>query len=237
MKESLYLVINLVSISIPFIFSFHPKLRFYEKWKGFFTGTLLIGSIFIVWDIIFTKLGIWGFNSAYLSGINLINLPIEEWLFFLCIPYASIFTHYCLIKFEKFQLNLRVTNVISILVSGLCFVIAVVFPGRMYTFVTSLFTLATVLIGWLYFRPVLQRFYLSYAIILVPFFIVNGLLTGSFIKDEVVWYNNNENLGLRLYTIPVEDVFYGFSLLLGIVLICELFYRIYKSKKVEMSLL
>ncbi len=234
---SLYLIINLISISIPFIFSFHPKLRFYEKWKGFFIGTLFIGGIFIVWDVIFTKLGIWGFNPAYLSGISLINLPIEEWLFFLCIPYASIFTHYSLIKLEKFQLNLRVTNVISILVSGLCFVIAVVFPDRMYTFVTSILTIAMVLFGWLYFKPVLQRFYLSYVVVLVPFFIVNGILTGSFIKDEVVWYNNNENLGLRFFTIPVEDVFYGFSLLLGIVLVCELFYRIYKNKKVEMSLL
>jgi lycopene cyclase domain-containing protein len=233
---SLYLIINLAAISIPFIFTFHPKLRFYEKWKGFFIGTLLIGGIFIVWDVIFTKLGIWGFNPVYLSGIDLINLPIEEWLFFLCIPYASIFTHYSLIKLKKFQLSHRVTNVISILVSGLCFVIAVVYPDRMYTFVTSIYTIATVLLGWLYFRPVLQRFYLSYAVVLVPFFIVNGVLTGSFIKDEVVWYNNSENLGVRLFTIPVEDAFYGFSLLLGIVLVCELFYKLVQNRKIEVSL-
>ena len=49
--------------------------------------------------------------------------------------------------------------------------------------------------------------------ILIPFFIVNGLLTGSFIIDEIVWYNNNHNLGLRIGTIPIEDIFYGFSLL------------------------
>ncbi|MDO7698288.1 MAG: lycopene cyclase domain-containing protein [Schleiferiaceae bacterium] len=49
---------------------------------------------------------------------------------------------------------------------------------------------------------------------LIPFFITNGVLTGSFIADEVVWYNDAENLGIRLFTIPIEDVSYAFSLLL-----------------------
>ena len=49
--------------------------------------------------------------------------------------------------------------------------------------------------------------------ILIPFLIVNGILTGSFIKDEVVWYDDLENLGLRIFTIPIEDAFYGMLLL------------------------
>jgi lycopene cyclase domain-containing protein len=49
---------------------------------------------------------------------------------------------------------------------------------------------------------------------LIPFFIVNGVLTGSFITDQVVWYNNDENLSIRLFTIPIEDVIYAFTLIL-----------------------
>ncbi len=53
-------------------------------------------------------------------------------------------------------------------------------------------------------------FLISYAIILIPFLIVNGFLTAI----PVVIYNDAENLGIRLYTIPVEDIFYGMLLVM-----------------------
>ena len=53
-------------------------------------------------------------------------------------------------------------------------------------------------------------FLFSYLIILVPFLLINGLLTAI----PVVLYNDNENLGVRLYTIPVEDIFYGMLLIM-----------------------
>lgn len=59
------------------------------------------------------------------------------------------------------------------------------------------------------------------------FFIVNGILTGSWIDEPVVWYNDSENLGIRIGTIPFEDAFYGFLL---IALVIDL-YRYLQNKK------
>ena len=58
-------------------------------------------------------------------------------------------------------------------------------------------------------------------VILIPFFIVNGILTGSFIETPIVSYNDLENLGIRLFTIPVEDIGYAFSMLFGNLMIFE----------------
>ena len=58
---------------------------------------------------------------------------------------------------------------------------------------------------------------------LIPFFIVNGILTGTGIENEVVWYNNSENLNFRLGTIPIEDSIYAFSMILMNLVLVEFF--------------
>ena len=52
-------------------------------------------------------------------------------------------------------------------------------------------------------------------------FVVNGVLTGSGIEDQVVWYDNTENLGFRLGTVPIEDSMYALSMLLTVFVVME----------------
>lgn len=59
----------------------------------------------------------------------------------------------------------------------------------------------------------LAAFFRTYAVCLVPFILVNGALTGSVTSQPIVWYDNAENLGMRIGSIPVEDAFYLLPLL------------------------
>ena len=215
-----YLLIDFFTIIIPFIFSFHPKLNFYKTWKAFFPAVVLTGLIFISWDIYFTSIGVWGFNPRYLVGMEISNLPLEEVLFFFCIPYACVFTFHCLDLFIKRSIPLAAERILTLLFAIVFAILALFNSDKIYTMVT--FTgLSLLLILCRYVLKInwLGKFYIIYAILLFPFLIVNGLLTGTALNEPVVWYNESEIFGIRILTIPVEDVFYGMGLILMNVLI------------------
>lgn len=218
----LYLLLNLGSFSIPLIYSFNRKMRFIRFWKPLFLSTILVASPFLIWDALFTKYAIWGFNESYHLGISILGMPLEEWLFFFCIPYASIFIHYSL---EHFKPNLLLSNKavkgITIFLLALSTLLILLYSDRWYTLIDFSFLIISLFLGLIWGQKILQRFYVSFFLVLIPFFLVNGILTGSFIPDEVVWYNDAENMGFRLFTIPVEDIAYAFSLLFLNVLLFE----------------
>jgi len=211
----LYLLLNLGSISIPFIFSFHPKLKFYKYWKSLFISMFITMLLFIPWDAIFTINGIWGFNESYFLGSEIFNLPIEEWLFFICIPYACVFTHYALLYyFPNRKISVKNVKVVSYLLIAILLTTTIINYNKWYTLVNFTYAIILMLIILKTNIKLLQTYFLTFLVMLIPFFIVNGILTGSFINNEVVWYNNDENLGIRLFTIPIEDSIYAFTLIL-----------------------
>ena len=221
----LYLWINFFTILIPLIRSFEPRIAFYKSFKAVGLSLFFTASFFIIWDIIFTHLGVWGFNSKYLSGISLFGLPLGEYLFFITVPYACLFIYRTLNYFIQKDVVGGLTKHISNFIIGFSMALAAVYYDRWYTAVT--FILLGLFVAYLQFRlqpQWLGRFYLAYAVCLIPFFIVNGILTGSGIAEEVVWYNNAENLGVRLGTIPIEDIFYGMLLILLTTFWYERFY-------------
>lgn len=211
----LYSILLLSSILVPLTLSFDKKLQFYTQWKYLFPSLLIVALFYIAFDIYFTKLGVWGFNPHYHSTIVFFKLPIEEWLFFITIPYASIFLHDAIgLYFSKFRFSNTLTTFLSI---GLILISSVVVLSNMErAYTTYIFSLVILVLLFSFFdkNKVMNTYYCTFLVILIPFIFVNAILTGSFIAEPVVWYDNTENLGIRFLTIPIEDFGYAFSLIL-----------------------
>lgn len=218
-----YLALNILSLVGPFIFSFYPKANFSKKWKYVLPAIVIIAIPFVIWDEVFTQMGVWGFNKNYVSGIYLWNLPLEEILFFICIPYACVFTYFALNYLSSTDYLARYAVSITFVIITFCVIGVIIFIDRWYTAATfSLLVVLLVIV--LKFRPVvLGRFYRAFIVLLIPFFLVNGILTGSFIDGEIVWYNDLENMGIRIGTIPLEDSLYAMLMILPSILLAEIF--------------
>jgi lycopene cyclase domain-containing protein len=230
--DYLYLLLNLGSISIPFLFSFHPKLKFYRYWKALFLSIGITMIVFIPWDIIFTQNGFWGFNDFYYLDYKIFDLPLEEWMFFICIPYACVFTHYAILSyFPKLTLKFKTTLIISILLLVILSLVLIFNHDKWYTLINYLYAIILLPIVLKINFNLLRSYYLTFMVMLIPFFIVNGVLTGSFIENEIVWYNNHQNLGIRIFTIPIEDTIYAFTLILTNLFLVEYFMNLYDKKR------
>jgi len=229
----LYSSLLFFSILVPIALSFDKKLQFYKHWKYLFTSIFLIAFIYIAFDVLFTKLGVWGFNAQYHLNKLLLGLPIEEWLFFIVIPYASIFLHESLVLyFPNFKLKDGLSKIISSILI-ICLLVVLLFSlDKAYTVYIFSSVIIALVLSFFDSSKVINSYYLTFLIILIPFIIVNAILTGSFIDHEVVWYNNDENLGIRFLTIPIEDFGYAFSLILfNLLLIAKLKSRLINNLK------
>ncbi len=221
-----YLLINFLTVLIPFIYSFHPKIKFYKQWKSFLMAAVVVALIFISWDAYFTARGVWNFNPKYLIGLNIFGLPIEEILFFICIPFACVFTYFCLNKFWNLKWKKRTETIVCLSLAAVLFIIGVAHINQVYTSFTFISTAAIcLLLEFVLKVDFFSKALTTYAVLLIPFLIVNGLLTGSGLAEPVVSYNNDENLGIRILTIPIEDAVYGFELFLLNIYFFHLFRR------------
>ncbi|MGS0523822.1 lycopene cyclase domain-containing protein [Zobellia nedashkovskayae] len=212
---SLYLIILLFSLAGPLALSFEKNLRLYKRWKYLLPAILITMFVFVVWDIIFTHNGYWFFNSTYNSGIYINKLPLEEYLFFIVIPYACAFSFYAIqFHFPKFKLNERWTKIVTFLLAVASVLMSFLNRDYTYTYVVLLVLPVILLLSYYFAREVLQYYLAIYLILLIPFFIINGILTGTGIEQPVFDYSPQAILGIRILSVPIEDMFYNFSLLL-----------------------
>lgn len=215
MLQYTYLLINFFTVIICFVFSFHPKIQFNRHFRAFFLAAFLVGSIFVLWDAWFTGMGVWWFNEKYVLGVKILELPIEEIMFFVCIPFACVFTYYGLDKFFRLDWKPFPEKIFVVLSIILALCIAMYNEEKIYTFITFLTTGLSMFV--LYF--ILKARWIGKAsfiyLLLMPGFIgVNGILTGTGLESPIVNYNPKDFMGIRFLTIPLEDTVYGYEMIL-----------------------
>ena len=209
---SAYLAVNLCVIALPLLFSFDKRVAFWRKWPAAFTAIVTVGAIYLAWDSHATGAGHWAFNPAYVGDLRLAGLPVEEWLFFVTVPYACLFTYECL---RVYLAPGRVPFVRPVMATAAIAAIVLAFlsVGKGYAFL-AFSGLFLVLVFYIIFMPRIAQeisFVAAMAIFFVLFAIVNSVLTGI----PIVTYDPAAITGLRIGTIPIEDFVYNFIMLAG----------------------
>jgi lycopene cyclase domain-containing protein len=212
---TLYGWLMLFSFIGPFALSFDKKVAFYKQWSALFIGIGINAVLFLLWDSWFAMNKIWGFNPNYSSTFRLFELPIEEYLFFIVVPYASVFIYACLKVYLANPWSQKTAQILNWFALLVLIAAIVCYNDRLYTVVNA--SVALILLIFHMFiakKNYLPYFWMAYWVHLIPFAIINGILTGATTPEPVVWYNAEQIIGWRFVTIPAEDFIYAFTCLL-----------------------
>ena len=228
-SKYLYLGLLLFSLAYPLAQSFERRLKYYRNFPALFKATGIMILLFIPWDIWFTAQGVWGFNPDYFMGLSIAGLPLEEWMFFIVVPFACVFIYEVLNYFFPKNILDQFSSGIGWLVSAVLLIGSLLNSDQLYPFVT--FSLSAIAIVFATFKKPfwLANFWRMYVVSWIPFILVNGVLTGGLTENPVVNYNPKEILGLRVWTIPIEDSVYNLLMLLMVVF-CYEYYKGAASK-------
>lgn len=201
----------------------YPK----HRWPKFSAAAVAIAAmsvLFIVWDQFVTGRW-WEFNDAYILGPKLGKLPIEEVFFFLVIPWS------CLIIWENLReriMGSTVKNVeVGVVLAGGLIGVAGLVNGWWYTATVGVL-LAGVGGASYFFNHWLRKkaAWIFLGLVCGLTIVFNNYLT----TRPIVRYFSPTISGVRIGTMPIEDVLYGVILLSGVVMVYE-----FQRKKSQLS--
>lgn len=221
-----YALILFFTVIICLIASFDRRIKFNKHFSAFLKAAIVVAIPFIAWDIYFTAKGVWWFNTDYTIGLNIAGLPLEEMLFFIFIPFSCVFTFYTIDKYYKWNALSGFNNILVFVSVIVLSVVALLYTDKIYTLVTSIVTVATLIyLQFIARSEWITKASVVFTLLMLGFFPVNGILTGSFIENPIVNYNPKDFLGIRMFTIPIEDAVYGYSQFLLVLYFFKQFQR------------
>ena len=205
-----YLLFNSLVLSGPLIFGSMKRFYFMDRWAYVLPALIIPAIPFIIWDALVTGRH-WMFNETYTMDYRIALLPLEEILFFITVPFACLFTWEMISKYLPGGevRSGKIVRYLSLLfpAAGLIFF----YYGKEYTGIVMFFlAFAVFLDKTLETDLIVQKRFYWYLLIISAFMLLfNGYLTAR----PVVLYGEAYQVGIRIFTIPVEDFGYGISLL------------------------
>jgi len=211
-----YLLFNLIILIGPVMLSFDRRVRYVTKWPHALLASVTSLVPFIIWDITVNGRH-WWFNEKYILGLRLMGLPLEEWFFFITVPFACLFVWeiFYLLQPRRTVYGAEKIAIILLLLAPIG--IGVFATGKEYTGLVLIALAAVVFLDHVLKTRLLtdNRFLILTGVVVGLTVIFNTYLTAR----PIVLYNPIYQLNLRVITIPVEDFFYGFShIFLGVII-------------------
>lgn len=218
-----YLIFNIIVISGPLFFGSLKRFFFLNYLKEALVSIVISAIPFIIWDMAVTNRH-WFFAEQYTMGIRFFGLPFEEILFFFTVPFACLFTwqmvkkYFISSSYTSNHINSIADNffsnktIIFLVILFLIISIFSFFNGLEYTSLSALFFSISILFDKYFGAKIIftKRFVVYFIFVSIFTVIFNGYLTWR----PIVTYDEIYQIGFRIFTIPIEDFFFGYALLI-----------------------
>src|SRR3990170_4860272 len=113
-----YLALNFFIIAVPAWYTPDKRTAYYRRLPALGFSIAVVSTCYLLWDILVTARGEWSFNSKYLTGVQMLNIPLEEFLFFITVPYSCLFIYEVVLYATKCsKLRLPASVVIAVILT------------------------------------------------------------------------------------------------------------------------
>ena len=211
-----YLLFDIAMLGAPLVLSWvRGPMFFAHRWTRALTALAVGGLPWVVWDILVTERH-WWFAPEHTLGWSVLGLPVEEWGFFLVVPFACLYTWEVLVTGPRRAAHPALTfagavlALVGVLVGGALWW----GTGLEYTALSVGCMGAAAAVDLALGTHLLRRpaTWAYLALVSVFTLVFNNYLTGR----PIVLYDPQFQLDLRLLTMPVEDLGFGLGLMLTV---------------------
>jgi lycopene cyclase domain-containing protein len=208
MQQYYYLIFIAIILLPVLLLSFKTDVKPHRHLRGLLAGYLFVSLPFMVWDVWATARGHWAFNPEFILGPELFGVPLEEYLFFLAVPFALIYT-WGVIK--KYVGDIGIPAIMPLIVMGAAAAFTiwslVYYWDNGYTRTVAIVLLLTILLLVGSRLAYTLRFWTFQLVLLGLFLVFNSILT----MLPIVTYDPNAIIGFKFGDIPIEDFMFNFA--------------------------